>query len=391
MKNQKVCIIGGGLAGLITAKALSKLNLKIDLVIGASNSNTTFNRTTAISQDNYDYFKEIKITKSFNRDFWPCSKMNLFSETKNSNLIEIFQLEQRKKGSVLYMFNNSIIKKKLLKKIKNEKLISIKKIKNVSDINSSGILKSIKLEKKKYSKYNLVIICTGTNSDLVKKVFDKSAVNFSYKEVSITTILKHSYIKNNNARQLFLNNGILALLPLSNTETSIVWSVKKKFYEKNKFQKGKFLKNEILFYSKKFIKNIKFISKLNIYDLNFIMRKNYYKDRILLFGDALHVVHPLAGQGLNMSIRDLMSLKKILKNKIDLGLDVGTKDVLLEFSNESKPRNFAFSMGINLLKNSFNIKNKFAKDLRNKTIISLNKNKYAKDVFFKLANEGLRF
>ena len=52
----------------------------------------------------------------------------------------------------------------------------------------------------------------------LKNIFDKSAINFSYKEVSISTILKHSYIKNNNARQLFLNNGILAFLPLSNYE-----------------------------------------------------------------------------------------------------------------------------------------------------------------------------
>ena len=46
--------------------------------------------------------------------------------------------------------------------------------------------------------------------------------------------------------------------------------------------------------------------------LNFLIRNKYFEDRILLFGDSLHVVHPLTGQGFNMILRDLASLEKIL-------------------------------------------------------------------------------
>ena len=52
MKKQKICIIGGGLTGLITAVALSKLNLSVDLISNNINKNVKTNRTTAISHEN---------------------------------------------------------------------------------------------------------------------------------------------------------------------------------------------------------------------------------------------------------------------------------------------------------------------------------------------------
>ena len=93
MKKQKVCIIGGGLAGLITAATLSKLNLKIDLVTGVFYQHTRSNRSTAISQDNYDNLKKLKVLKNFNKTFWPCTEMKIYAEDKNRKLKEIFEFK----------------------------------------------------------------------------------------------------------------------------------------------------------------------------------------------------------------------------------------------------------------------------------------------------------
>ena len=62
------------------------------------------------------------------------------------------------------------------------------------------------------------------------------------------------------------------------------------------------------------------------------------------------MVHPFVGQGFNMTLRDLACLEKILNKKINLGLDIGSSDVLSEFSRQTKLRNFAFSMSVDLLK-----------------------------------------
>ena len=69
-----------------------------------------------------------------------------------------------------------------------------------------------------------------------------------------------------------------------------------------------------------------------------------------------------------------------------LGLDVGSSDILAEFSSEAKPRNFAFSFGVDILKNSF--KNE---KLRDDVLKILNKNNFAKNIFFNIADKGLRF
>ena len=137
--------------------------------------------------------------------------------------------------------------------------------------------------------------------------------------------------------------------------------------------------------------NIKFINKIQQKNLNFSIRNKYYKDRILLFGDALHVIHPFAGQGFNMTLRDLKVLEKVLRRYINLGLDVGSSNILSEFSNKAKPANFAFSLGTDILKNSFSIKNQYFKIVRNEVIKSLSNNSFAKNIFAGIANRGLKF
>ena len=112
---------------------------------------------------------------------------------------------------------------------------------------------------------------------------------------------------------------------------------------------------------------------------------------MLLFGDALHQVHPLAGQGFNMIIRDLIKLEEILKEKINLGIDIGSTDILSEFSNRSKPRNLIYSLGIDLAKNIFSLEEKYYKDFRNEMILKINKNKSIKDFFLTVADKGIKF
>ena len=382
MEKQKICIIGGNLTGLVTAIALSKLNCQIDLITGNANLNHKSNRTIAISEDNFDFLNKLNIKKSLKREMWPCSIMKLYTKTRNEKFSKIFELNNdNKQKKIFYMIENSKIMKFMISKIKQIKSISIKSHEKVSEISTSGLLKSVKINNKKF-KYNLIIICAGNNSDLVKNLFNDQIIENSYKETSISTILTHSSLKNNTARQIFLDNEILALLPISNTKTAIVWSIKETTIKKNNL----LLKKKIKFYAKNYLKNVTFTTNIEYKDLKFLIRNQYFQDRTLLFGDALHVLHPFVGQGFNMTLRDLASLKKILSKKINLGLDIGSSDILSEFSNETKPRNFAFSICVDFLKNSFSFKK-----LRNDVLKILNKSNFAKGIFFNIADKGFKF
>ena len=388
MKKQKICIIGGSLTALTTAVSLSKLNCEIDLITGNYKITPNPSRTIAISESNLDFLKKLSIFKSIkNEEFWPCSIMKLYSQKNNKDFSKIFEIDNKKKiKKILYMIKNNKLLELLIKKIKKTKSISIKKDQKIHEIENYGLLKSVKYENK-YSKYHLVILCSGSNSELVKKYFGNEFIENLYNETSITTILKHEAIKNNIVRQFFLDDEILAFLPISNTHTSIVWTVKKNMYPKNDLH----IKKKIKIYAKKYFNKIKFLTKIEYRNLNFLIRKKYYQDRILLFGDALHVIHPFVGQGFNMILRDLISLEKTLAKKINLGLDIGSPDILSEFMNETKPRNFAYSIGIDMIKNSFALKNNSTRKIRNNIFKTINKSDFAKDIFFDIADKGLKF
>jgi len=382
MKKQKICIIGGSLTGLVTALSLSKLNCEIDLITGNLTKNLRSSRTIALSENNFNFLNKLNITNILKREIWICSKMKLYTEVGKEKFSEIFELNKENKNkNIFYMLENLKMTKFMMDKVKKIKSISLIKNKTVSSISNSGMLRGVKF-KNTFSKYNLVIICSGSNSTLIKELFTDKIIENSYKEFAVTTIIQHKSLKNNIARQIFLDNTIFAMLPISKTKTSIVWSIKDFMKKKNDF----FLKDKIKLYASNFLENIKFYSKIEKRDLNLLIRNKYYLDRTLLFGDALHLMHPFVGQSFNMTLRDLKCLEKILKEKISLGLDIGNSDVLSEFTSKAKPRNFSFLLGSDILKNILSFK-----EPRNNIFKILNKSDLAKNIIFDVADKGLRF
>ena len=108
----------------------------------------------------------------------------------------------------------------------------------------------------------------------------------------------------------------------------------------------------------------------------------------MLFGDGLHQIHPLAGQGFNMTIRDLKILLNIIKEKISNGLELDSL-CLKNFEETTKHKNFFFSEGVNFIHDFFRIKNSFGKDNINNIVKKVGKNKKVKNFFIKAADEGI--
>jgi len=98
----------------------------------------------------------------------------------------------------------------------------------------------------------------------------------------------------------------------------------------------------------------------------------------------------MVGQGFNMILRDLISLRKTIKSKINLGLDIGSLDIVSEFLQDNKTGNFIYSMGIDSLKKFFDVESKNLKNFRNIIIKKLNKNTFTKNIFFNVADKGFK-
>ena len=122
---------------------------------------------------------------------------------------------------------------------------------------------------------------------------------------------------------------------------------------------------------------IKKILKLSSFKLSSSNLRNYYHKNILAFGDLLHRIHPLAGQGFNMTIRDIKILSRIIQNKIELGMQLDST-ILAMFEKETKSKNlkgFLFEKHVKtfsiLIRNFGSNFNKFLKIIgKNKTLAS---------------------
>jgi 2-octaprenyl-6-methoxyphenol hydroxylase len=358
----KICILGNGLTALTLAKALTKQNIYVDVLHNIKNLNISKTRTIGISKSNIEFINKNVI--NINKLVWKLNKIEIFSDNLNSEKLIDFKKDNDQIFSTVKNFKfYELLERDLYKdKYFKSKLISSK---NLSFI----------------KKYNLIINCDPLNI-ITKKFFNKNFIK-KYNSNAYTTIISHKKIINNVAVQIFTKKGPLAFLPISNTQTSVVYSIPNND-NKTKENIEKLITNQNTKYE------IKKIEKINNYALGFLNLRVYYYKNILAFGDLLHKIHPLAGQGFNMTIRDIKILLDIIKKKIDVGLPLD-KTVGIEFQERTKHKNFIFSNGINLIHEFFNIERKIKNNLLSKTIQKFSNYPPINKMFTKIADRGVFF
>jgi 2-octaprenyl-6-methoxyphenol hydroxylase len=363
MKKQKICIVGDGLSGLMTALSLNKLDsLEVHLIF-KKNKHLPDKRTTAISASNYDFLDEV-IGKLNKKLFWPSKKIDLFYETKDQNINFLNFTEDSK--NLMYVFENDKIKEMLLKEIKKKKIKTV--LKNIDELKSLDC-------------YDLKVLCLGRSSKIYKSIIDKRSLDKDYKEIAITGYVKHS-LKNLNTAQYFLKDGPLAILPFSKNNFSFVWSVDKKFPKENINSVIKFKISELLK-----TKKIQ-ISNQQSYPLMLNLKRTYYKNDILILGEGLHTIHPVAGQGFNLVLRDIKKLQEIFKYYTGLGMSLKSSSALADFTSSRKSENIITGIGIDLTHNFFK-QNKLLDPFKETILKNISKNNTLKKISKFISNQGL--
>ena len=380
MNDQKICIIGDGLAGLTAAIILSKENVKIDLYCNNKKKKKLDNRTTAISESNYQYIKS-NLNLNNKNFFWPCKKINLFFEDKKK-ITNFLNFEEKNKN-LMYIFQNQDLKKRLDKTILSSNKIKIIK-KNIENINNDEGF--ITFGKKKVF-YDLIILSIGGSSKLYSAIDMGRSIKKNYEELAITAIVEHN-AKIENASQFFLKEGPLAILPYHKKTFSTVWSVSKEFfYTYNKNIKKILIKKLRLLLQ---TKNITNITNIQSYPINLNLKTKYFKKNVLILGDGLHTVHPMAGQGFNLVLRDIKKLQELISKTLKLGLLIKDSFILKDFYNSRKPENNLFGLGINLT-NIFFKNNKYFFSVKRKILNNVNKFGFVKKISQSISDKGILF
>ena len=359
----KICLIGNSLSNLVLAKILLNKKIKIDLFYKDFNKKEKTSRTIGISKNNIDFIN--KNIFKLNKISWRVDKIKIFNEKNKKN--ELINFKSYNTTPFFIIKYNEIINK-INYQLKNKKNFKKYKIKNNSYYS--------KILKKKYH----LIINSEKNNKITTDYFSRR-ISKNYYSTAYTVITEHAKCINRTAIQIFTKIGPMAFLPISNTKTSVVFSVlDKKKYNDDEIKKC--IKKYNIFY------RLKNFSKIEDFKLEFSFPRNYHFNNILLFGDTLHQVHPLAGQGFNMVLRDIKIFSKLIDKKLDLGLPIDTS-VLIDFENKLRHLNFIFGHGIDFIHEFFKLDNKFENYFSKKIFKYLNNNKLFNKYSSKFANEGL--
>ncbi len=357
-----VSLIGYNITNFIIAIELIKKGFAVDILYKNKSKKNKTNRTIGISETNFKFLSlNLKQIKKYS---WPINKIKIFNHRNNNEFIDFSNTNKKN----FYLIKYTDLFNLLEKACKKCKKICFKLTTNIE-------IENLDIK----NKYDFIINSENKNI-LTKKHFNK-IIKKDYNSTAYTGILQHYKIKNNTAFQIFTKFGPLAFLPLSQTKTSIVYSVEKKYCLEDKD-----IKKLITEFNKFY--RIKKLDELEKFDLNFSFSRNIVHKNILCFGDTMHKVHPLAGQGFNMTLRDIKILNKLIDDKISCGLEIN-ESLLTDFKNKIQHFNIIFVTGINLIYEFFALDNKLNSKISKNIFKLLNKNKIFKEYSTIFADKGI--
>ena len=377
-------IYGNGLSSKLLALALSKNKFKSLIIPDRKPKTKESNLVTFLSEGSLKYISKVLETE------------NIFSESEHIETINCEYWISKKETKLEFENPNKDTLGKIVPNLKIDEIFINKILSNseyihISDhceiipkIDDNKITITDKSGEKK-SAALLFYSASNREHDLLNSF---EFVEKKLDQIAISASVNVQRNKNNLAYQLFTQDGPIALLPVQGNEASVVWSL-----EKNspilKLQKND-LESQLNELFEEHVSKLK-IKNIQTQKLSFSYAKNMYQDKIVLIGNVAHNIHPIAGQGFNLTVKDISKIVYYITKYHSLGLDFNSNYVLESFSNSRKYDNFSFSFSTLAMENIFSNEHHFIRNFTSKGLRLVNRSKKLKKFLIEKATGKTNF
>lgn len=211
---------------------------------------------------------------------------------------------------------------------KTLKLLSRARIESVTFNDPCAVLKLADAE----VQAPLVIGCDGARS-LIRRQAGLRFEGHDYDAAAVSTTVKLAKPHNGAARQIFLPNGPMAVLPLKGDRANLIWTEKAAVAAALVDLEPRGFDLELAKRAGDFLPGAKLAGPRVSFPVGLYIADRFEGPRVALAGDAAHVIHPLAGQGLNLGLKDVAALVDVIQHASRAGLDIGAAGALAPYTS----------------------------------------------------------
>jgi 2-octaprenyl-6-methoxyphenol hydroxylase len=195
---------------------------------------------------------------------------------------------------------------------------------------------------------SLLVAADGARSKLRERA-GIATHGWDYDQSGIVVTVGHERDHHGRAEEHFLPSGPFAILPLTGKRSSLVWTEKRTEAARITALGVEEFHGELERRFGLHLGEVKALDKPRAFPLGYFVARSFIGDRLALVGDAAHVIHPIAGQGLNMGLKDVAALAEVVVDAARLGIDPGQADVLERYQRWRRFDTMAMGFATNSL------------------------------------------
>ena len=354
----QVLVVGGGLAGLTLSAALGRVGIETVVVDRESREVRTDprfdGRTTAISLGSRRVLEMAGVWDHVADEAEPILDIRIADD--NAPLFLHFDHQEVGDEPFGHIVDNRVLRERqqaLLDRLDSVTHLAPAQVEGL-DRQAGGIVAA--LADGRTVRADLVVGADGRTS-FVRQSAGIEVVRWSYRQTALVFCMAHALPHNGLAVEHFMPSGPFAVLPMRDGadgahRSSVVWS------ERTAAAPGFLALPEAAFNAElqtrvgEYLGDVRLLGERFAYPLGVQHANAYVSARLALVGEAAHAIHPIAGQGLNLGLRDIAALVEILLERARLGLDLGDGAALVLYERRRRLDNLlmlAVTDGLNRL------------------------------------------